>query len=75
MNGRRAILDLCMLCALLVSAFAAQSASAAGTTGFTCKAGAAEAGFSDAHCLTPAVGAAVKFTHVAIRPAPSQKPV
>jgi hypothetical protein len=35
MTGRRAIVGLCMLCALLVSAFAAQSASAVtkGTTG------------------------------------------
>jgi len=35
MTGRRAIIGVCMLCALLVSAFAAQSASAAtnGTTG------------------------------------------
>jgi hypothetical protein len=35
-NGRRAIIGLCMLSALLVNAFAAQGASAAGTTGYTC---------------------------------------
>lgn len=39
MTGRKAIVGLCMLCALVLSAFAAQSASAAtlGTTVFTCK--------------------------------------
>jgi hypothetical protein len=38
MTGRRAIVGLCMLCALLVSAVAAQGAIAAtGTTAFTCK--------------------------------------
>lgn len=39
MSGRRAIIGLCMLCALAISAFAAQSASAVvvGTTAFTCK--------------------------------------
>jgi len=55
MNGRRAIVGLCMLCALLASAFAAQSASAiTGTTAVTCKAGAGDTGgatFDTAHCL------------------------
>lgn len=37
MTGRRAIVGLCMLCALMISAFAAQSASALGTTAVTCK--------------------------------------
>ncbi|HVQ57406.1 MAG TPA: hypothetical protein VMS60_00725 [Solirubrobacterales bacterium] len=54
MNGRRAVVGLCMLCALLVSAFAAQSASAIkGTTAVTCKSGEGDTGgatFNEAHC-------------------------
>ncbi|HEX5609266.1 MAG TPA: hypothetical protein VFX45_04140 [Solirubrobacterales bacterium] len=63
MNGRRAITGLCMLCALLASAFAAQGASAAGTTAYTCAAGSGP-GFSDAHCKT-AVGSG-SFVHKSI---------
>ncbi|HVQ59045.1 MAG TPA: hypothetical protein VMS60_09095 [Solirubrobacterales bacterium] len=56
MNGRRAVVGLCMLCALLVSAFAAQSASAiTGTTAVTCaKTGAKQVGsetFNTEHCV------------------------
>jgi hypothetical protein len=65
MSGRRAIVGLCMLCALIFSAVAAQGAAAAGTTGFTCAATEGGVGFSDAHCLT-AVGSAAKFKHVEI---------
>ncbi|HVQ59332.1 MAG TPA: hypothetical protein VMS60_10560 [Solirubrobacterales bacterium] len=54
MNGRKAIVGLCVLCALLVNAVAAQSASAiTGTTVFTCKEGAGDVGgrtFSGDHC-------------------------
>ncbi|HEX5609720.1 MAG TPA: hypothetical protein VFX45_06490 [Solirubrobacterales bacterium] len=50
MNGRRATIGLCMLCALLASAFAAQGASAAGTTAFTCVQGAGV--LRGEHCLT-----------------------
>lgn len=54
MTGRKSIVGLCMLCALVFSAFAAQSASAAGTTAFTCvevapKAGVT-AGFKTTDC-------------------------
>ncbi len=52
MTGRRAIVGLCMLCALVFSAFAAQSASAT-TTLFTCKKSPAKPTgekFSGAHC-------------------------
>jgi len=64
MNGRRAIVGLCMLCALLISAFAAQSAVAAnGTTGFTCKDNGGTTFFTDAHCTTGVNG---KYEHVAI---------
>jgi hypothetical protein len=63
MNGRRAILGLCALLALALSAVAAQGAAAAskGTTGFTCveKAG----GFTDAHCKSVGSG---NFSHVEI---------
>ncbi|HEX5608672.1 MAG TPA: hypothetical protein VFX45_01110 [Solirubrobacterales bacterium] len=66
MNGRRAVVGLCMLCALLVSAFAAQSASAVGTTAYTCATTGTATGtkFSDAHCKTS--NAAGEFRHVAI---------
>ncbi|HEX5610847.1 MAG TPA: hypothetical protein VFX45_12240 [Solirubrobacterales bacterium] len=57
MNGRRAVVGLCMLCALLVSALAAQGASAAGTKGttaYTCTNSGLGTPvgnkFKDAHC-------------------------
>lgn len=66
----RSIIGIC-LCALMVSAIAAQAASAAdgkGTTAFTCKAvtptGGTE-GFSDAHCKS-AVATNASFEHFAI---------
>jgi hypothetical protein len=62
MTGRRALVGLSLLCALVFSAFAASSASAAtsGLTAVTCKAGAAK-DFSRAHCakadaVTPGTG-------------------
>ncbi|HEX5609269.1 MAG TPA: hypothetical protein VFX45_04155 [Solirubrobacterales bacterium] len=66
MTGRRAIVGLCMLCALLVSAFAAQGASAVGTTGYTCNTTGTAVGtkFSDAHCKTSNVNG--EFRHVEI---------
>ena len=63
MHRRRAVVGLCMLSALLMSAFAAQGAAATkGTTAFTCqeKAGGT---FTDAHCKTAGSG---NFQHVAI---------
>lgn len=54
MNRRRAIAGLCMICALLISAFAAQGAGAiTGTTAFTCKVGPGDVGgktYSTDHC-------------------------
>ena len=52
MNGRKAIVGLCMACALLVSAVGAQSAAAAqtGTTAFTCSESATTKSWSNAHC-------------------------
>jgi hypothetical protein len=73
MTGRRAIVGLCMVCALLVSAFAAQSAAAipTGTTAFTCKAVTPNiegtVGFSKAHCkTTDAVTTKASFEHFAV---------
>jgi hypothetical protein len=68
MIGRRAILGLCMLCALAFSAIAAQGASAVtGTTAFTCKKvtpAVETAGFKDEHCKE-AVSSNANFEHVA----------
>jgi hypothetical protein len=54
MIGRKSIIGLCMLCALAISALAAQSASAVltGTTGFTCKQvkGGETSEFGKGHC-------------------------
>jgi hypothetical protein len=69
MTGRRALVGLSLLCALVFSAFAVSSASAAtsGLTAVTCKEGAAK-DFSRAHCakadvVTPGTG---KFGHFKI---------
>jgi predicted RNA-binding Zn-ribbon protein involved in translation (DUF1610 family) len=65
MNGRRAIVGLCMLCALALSAIATQGAAATtkGTTAFTCKEGGSGLQWTDAHCRTRGLG---PFGHVAI---------
>ncbi len=74
MTGHRTIVGLCMLCALALSAIAAQGASAAtnGTTVFTCK----EPGPGDitigtafttnSHCKDTDTNAAEKFRHVEV---------
>jgi hypothetical protein len=68
MIGRRAVVGLSLLSALLFSAFAAQSASAvsaSNTTGFTCvENGVGD--FTDAHCDTAGVKGNEKFGHVAL---------
>jgi hypothetical protein len=72
MNGRRAVVGLCMLCALFVSAFAAQGASA--QTAVTCakiEAKNVGEGFTKAHCKpVDKAGASEKgaYTHVNIPP-------
>lgn len=68
MNGRRAIGGLCMLCALLVSAIAAQGASAAGTTAHTCaKTVPPSLGvFTEDHCRTQVQPAQNLWAHVSI---------
>lgn len=66
MTRRRAIIGLCALCALLVSAFAAQGAVAAtkGTTLFTCSESAAVKDFKTAHCVPGESG--TSFGHTAV---------
>jgi hypothetical protein len=72
MTGRRAIVGLCMLCALMVSAIAAQGASAAEETAVTCKepvAGDTVVGsgtFAKEHCTAADKAAGGKFQHVEI---------
>jgi hypothetical protein len=71
MIGRRAVTGLALLCALLVSAFAASSAMAesGGTTAFTCVPTETGAGFSKEHCAkADAVSTGAKFKHVEITP-------
>jgi hypothetical protein len=63
MIGRRAVVVLWLLCALVCCAFAAPSASAKGTTAFRCVEKTDEKGFSDEHCDSAAEGATVKFVH------------
>ncbi len=65
MNGRKAVVGLCLLCALAFSAVAAQSAMASkGTTAFTCKKTGAGGTFAKAHCKPGE--AAGEFSHVAV---------
>jgi hypothetical protein len=69
MIGRRAIVGLSLLSALLLCAFAAQSASAAAaknTTAVTCVENGGAKDFSDAHCDTAVTPGTGKFGHVAI---------
>jgi hypothetical protein len=66
MIGRRSIVGLSLLCALFFCAFAAQSASAAGTTAFTCAPNGGAKDFSDAHCDNPVTPGTGSFGHVAI---------
>jgi hypothetical protein len=68
MTGRRAIVGLCMLCALVFSAFAAQGASAAGTTAVTCKnTGPGTGTFTKAHCKAVDAGVG-EYSHVTFNP-------
>jgi hypothetical protein len=66
MFARKAVVGLALLCALLFSAVAAQSASAIkGTTAFTCAPQKEKAPFKDAHCKE-AVVSSPGFKHDAI---------
>jgi hypothetical protein len=66
MIGRRSVVGLSLLCALFFCAFAAQSASAKGTTAFTCVSNGGSKDFSDAHCDSPVTPGTGSFGHVAI---------
>ncbi|HVV91268.1 MAG TPA: hypothetical protein VHB53_12295 [Solirubrobacterales bacterium] len=67
MIGRRSIIGLSLLCALLLSAIGVANASAAGTTAFTCKpkSPTGGVGFSDEHC-TNEVFEGATFEHASI---------
>jgi hypothetical protein len=67
MIGRKATVGLALLCALLFSAFAAQSASAVkGTTLNTCSPDAVKKDFADEHCDREVGPPEGKFGHVKI---------
>jgi hypothetical protein len=68
MHANKSYAGILVLCALAVCGFAAQGASAAGTTAFTCaSAGGVGAGFSKEHCKpADAVPSGANFKHVAI---------
>jgi len=67
MIGRKTVVGMALLSALVFCAFAAQSASAvtAGRTAFTCVKTEGGAGFKDAHCKE-AVGSGASFKHAEI---------
>jgi len=68
MIGRKAVIGLSLLCALLICAFAAPSASA-GTTAFTCvETKAKEGDFTDAHCGNQVKAGEGSYAHVTIKP-------
>lgn len=67
MNGRRAVIGLALLCALASSAISAPSASAKGTTAFTCTFIPFKGGsFKDGHCTENVGSGKGDFGHVAI---------
>ena len=66
MIGHRGTAAAAVLCALVLCAFAAQSALAAkGTTAFTCAKTEKETAFSDAHCTKAGTGAGYKHQAIA----------
>jgi len=66
MIGRKTVIGLTALCALLICAFAVQGASAAGTTAYTCKEVSAGTGtFKAGHCKPSDAGTG-NFSHVSI---------
>lgn len=73
MTGRRAIVGLTLLSALIVCAFAAPNAMAVqGTTAYTCKPepnpGAGTKGFKDEHCTEAVTGTKANWVHEEIKP-------
>lgn len=70
MIGRRTAVGLSLLCALLFSAIAVQSASAVPstkTTAFTCVKGGGGLDFSDAHCDKKVAGGTGEYGHEPIK--------
>ncbi len=65
MTARKAAIGLCMICALLVSAFAASGASAAATA-YTCAKGGGAKDFSDSTCKTSVTAGTGEYGHVEI---------
>jgi hypothetical protein len=63
MSGPRSIIGLALVGALLACAVSASSASAKGTTAFTCVAVAANREFEDEHCAKGKVDANAGFKH------------
>lgn len=66
MTAQRAFAGLGLLCALIFCAIAAPSASAQGTTAFTCEKGGGALDFSDAHCDNKVTAGTGTFGHVII---------
>jgi hypothetical protein len=67
MFGRRATVGLLLLCALFLSAFAAPTASASGTTAVTCVQTEPKVGdFTDAHCGNQVKAGEGSFAHTEI---------
>jgi hypothetical protein len=60
MTARKTIIGLCSLCAMLFSAFAAQSAMAVSQTAVKCAAVGSGATFSDEHCIFAGSGSGFK---------------
>jgi hypothetical protein len=66
MTGRRAAVGLSLLSALVFCVVAASSASAAGTTAFTCVLTGGNLDFSDAHCDNKVANGTGKYGHVGV---------
>jgi hypothetical protein len=66
MIGRRTVVGVSLLCALAFCAIGASSASATGTTAFTCVEGGGSKDFSDAHCDNQVKAGEGKFGHVKV---------
>jgi hypothetical protein len=73
MTGRRITAGLSVLCALVFCAFSVSSASAAGTTAFTCVPNGGLKDFSDADCSSAVEPGTGSFGHVALTPKTSTK--
>lgn len=66
MTKRRAVLGICVACALAIGAISVQSAAAAGTTAFTCKPFSGEKDSTDFHCFSHVMPGIGSYGHVPI---------